>query len=165
MKLYQVQFKNGDKRIYGADIDCNVGDVVVVDSSHGQMVAEVLDELERVPRGMAEEKLRYILCRVPMEDVEMRKAERERLEEEKMAREAAEEREEKRKQRQKELLSEMRAVMTSNSRREAVMLQMFAEYDPEFRELYKEYTALGEEGKEPAAKKMAVYVFGRIGCL
>ena len=88
MKLYRVQFKDGTRRIYGADMAFHSGDVVVVDSNHGQLVAEVLEEMERLPDGMAEEKLRYILCRVPMEDVARRKAERELLEAEKEKREA-----------------------------------------------------------------------------
>lgn len=163
MNVYQVQFKNGDRRVYGADIPYRVGDVVVVDSSHGQVVAEVMEELEQLPAGMAEAKLRYILCRVPMEDVERRKEERERLEAEMEAREEAKRREAGRKQRKMELLADMRAIMQSASRGEAVMFQLFAEHDPEFGRLYKEYTLLKEE--TPVSDKTRVYLFGGIGCL
>lgn len=147
MKLYRVQFKDGTKRIYGSDMACNPGDVVVVGSSHGQLVAEVVEEMDQLPVGMAEEKLRYILCRVPMEDVEKRKAERERFEEEKDRREA-EERAARSRQRQNELLADMRTIMGSDFRKEAVMFRLFAEYDQEFGMLYKEYNLLKSEKEE-----------------
>lgn len=157
MKLYRVQFKDGTRRIYGADMAFHPGDVVVVDSNHGQLVAEVLEEMERLPEGMAEEKLRYILCRVPMEDVAKRKAERELLEAEKEKREA-EERTARSRQRQSELLEDMRAIMKSDSRKEAVMLRLFAEYDQEFGMLFKEYNLLKNKKEEAVSGETMICV-------
>ena len=159
MNIYRVQFKDGTKRIYGSDAACNAGDVVVVDSNHGQLVAEVLEELEQLHAGMAEEKLRYILCQVPMEEVARRKAEREHLEAEKDGREA-EERAARSRQRRDELLADMRTIMKSDSRKEAVMLRLFAEYDQEFGQMFKEYNLLEQENEEPVSGGTMICVFG-----
>lgn len=163
MRIYRVQFKDGNRRIYGSDVAYHIGDTVVVDSSHGPLVAEISEELESLPASMAGEKLRYILCRIPMEEVERRREQREMLEVEKEKREA-EERRNRRKERQEELLADMRAVMKSDSRWEAVMFRLFAEYDQEFGRLYKEYCAFNDECEGPVPEKALFYLISGFGC-
>lgn len=43
MKIYEVTFKNGASRYYGFREDCQYGETVVADTSHGPLLGRITD--------------------------------------------------------------------------------------------------------------------------
>lgn len=65
MKIYEVTFKNGASRYYGFQEDCQYGETVVADTSHGPLLGRITDILSELPDYLDADKMRFILCRVP----------------------------------------------------------------------------------------------------
>lgn len=130
MKIYEVILKNGALRYYGYDSPCAAGDMVVADTSHGIQLATVTKELDPLPDDLDIEKMRFLLCRVPVEKSAEIKSKMLALQDHKVWILTH--------------LAELDARMDElmKQRKKKILRHIFAGYCEEFSELLDEYDAL-----------------------
>lgn len=126
MKIYGVTFKNGTARYYGFKGDCQNGDAVVADTSHGPLIGHITSILDELPDGLDEDKMRFILCKVPAVSEDSKEYRKERLEKRMTA------------------LNQEMDMFIEREKKNYLRLA-FADYSTEFRALFDEYSELESE--------------------
>lgn len=126
MKIYKVVFKNGAERYYGFKEDCQIGDTVVADTSHGPLLGRIAYIPDELPDDHDANKLRFILCRVPVANKDSVEYRKEQLEKRMAALDQA--------------MDEFIEREKKNYLRFA-----FSDYSDEFRKLFDEYTESEDE--------------------
>lgn len=135
MRIYEVTFKNETSRYYWFEEDCQMGDMVVADTSHGPLLGRITDIVSELPDYLDAEKMRFILCRVPKEDEVVAKSQQASVTE------RLSEIEQKVKEEHLAQIEQMMDKFIEQHKNE-VMRLVYADYNDDFNELMKEYSKL-----------------------